>query len=239
MGTFYGIGVGPGDPSLITVKAVDILRVVDEVYTATTSTNEESLAGKIASPYLRPGVKLQNLIFPMTNDVDKLEESWQANAQTVAATLDKGHSVAFLTLGDCLTYSTYAYLLRFLLEIKPTAKVESIPGITSYQLAAARLNRPLVLGKESLSIMGGSIDHGFNELCQASDNLVILKPYRGTSDILDRLKAMGLADKTAICSNLALKGETIIDGLDKDYVEPDGYFSLLLINKRLANKDDS
>ncbi|MDR1296138.1 MAG: precorrin-2 C(20)-methyltransferase [Deltaproteobacteria bacterium] len=236
-GTLYGIGVGPGDPSLITVRAVEILRGVDEVYTASTSTNEHSLAGNIASPYLRAGVGLKKLVFPMTKDPAKLEEAWRDNARQVAATLDKGLSAAFLTLGDCLTYSTYAYLLSHLLAIKPDAKVESVPGITSYQLAAARLNRPLVQGSESLAVTGGSVDRGFEELCRSADNLVILKPYRGTSDVVDRLKAMGLAGRTAICSNLALEGESIVDGLDRDYAEPEGYFSLLLINKRLGDKD--
>jgi precorrin-2/cobalt-factor-2 C20-methyltransferase len=236
-GTLYGLGVGPGDPELITLKAVNILKKVDEIYTASTSENEDSLAGKIASPYLRPNTGAKKLVFPMTSDQNKLESAWRKNAETVAATLDRGLSAAFLTLGDCLTYSTYAYLLQYLLEIKPKAKIVSVPGITSYQLAAAKLNRPLVLGRESLSIMGGTTDHGFTQLCEASDNLVILKPYRGTADVLDRIKAMGLASQTAICANLDLEGETIIERLDKDYVKPNGYFSLLLINKRLGSKD--
>jgi precorrin-2/cobalt-factor-2 C20-methyltransferase len=231
-GTLYGIGVGPGEPALITLKAVQVLGQVDEVFTATTSETEESLAGKIASPHVRKDVTVKKLVFPMTKDGQRLEAAWLKNAETVAETLDQGLSAAFLTLGDCLTYSTYAYLLRNLFEIRPQAKVVSIPGITSYQLAAAKLNRPLVLGRETLSIIGGATDDNFDKLCQISDNLVILKPYRSTTKIIEQLKEMGLAEKTALCANLALDDEVLIDGLDQDYQEPVGYFSLLLVNKR-------
>ncbi|MDR0355403.1 MAG: precorrin-2 C(20)-methyltransferase [Deltaproteobacteria bacterium] len=235
-GVLYGLGVGPGDPSLITVKAVEILEKVEAIFTASTSENEESLAARIAAPYLRSGVPIKKLIFPMTKDQDRLDEAWQANAETVAAVLDRGFSAAFLTLGDCLTYSTYAYLLQYLKAIRPEAKVESVPGVTSYQLAAARLNRPLVQGQESLTILGGPTDDDFTRLCEASDNLVILKPYRSTSDVLELLKSMKLSSNAALCSNLGLEGEQIIDDLDREFKEPDGYFSLLLVNKRLDRK---
>ncbi|MDR1111535.1 MAG: precorrin-2 C(20)-methyltransferase [Deltaproteobacteria bacterium] len=236
-GTLYGLGVGPGDPRLITLRAVEVLGQVDEVFTASTSETEESLAGKIAAPHIRPQAGVRKLVFPMTSDGRRLEEAWLKNAVTVAETLDRGLSCAFLTLGDCLTYSTYAYLLSHLLDLRPGARVESVPGITSYQLAAARLNRPLVLGRENLAILGGATDSGFEELCRNSDNLVIMKPYRGTSGVIDRLRALGLASKTAFCANLALEGEMIVDGLEEGFKEPPGYFSLLLVNKRDEPRD--
>jgi precorrin-2/cobalt-factor-2 C20-methyltransferase len=232
VGVLYGIGVGPGDPLLITLKAVEVLGQVDEVFTASTSVTEESLAGKIAAPHVRSEVAVKKLVFPMTSDGQRLDAAWRENAETVAAVLDQGRSAAFLTLGDCLTYSTYAYLLRYLFDIKPAAKVVSIPGITSYQLAAAKVNRPLVLGRENLTIFGGSLDREFEELCRTSDNLVIMKPYRDIAKVITKLKEMGLASKTAFFSNLALDGELIIDGLDQDYQEPGGYFTLLVVNKR-------
>ncbi|MDR2367049.1 MAG: precorrin-2 C(20)-methyltransferase [Deltaproteobacteria bacterium] len=232
-GTLYGIGVGPGDPELITLKAVSVLGQVDRVFTASTSETEESLAGRIAAPHVREGVEVRKLVFPMTVDGRRLEAAWLKNAVTVAEVLDAGLSAAFLTLGDCLTYSTYAYLLRYLMDIRPSARVVSVPGIASYQLAAARLNRPLVLGRENLTIFGGGkMGEGFDALCRASDNMVIMKPYRDMAEAIGRLRAMGLAGKAALCANLSLGGELIIDGLDGGFAEPAGYFSLLLVNKR-------
>ncbi|MDR2442628.1 MAG: precorrin-2 C(20)-methyltransferase [Deltaproteobacteria bacterium] len=232
-GTLYGIGVGPGDPDLITVMATKILGEVEEIFTASSSANEDSLAAKIASPYIKPGAKTTKLSFPMTSDRKLLESAWDENAAIVAKCLNAGRSAAFLTLGDCLTYSTYSYLLRHLYRLSPEAKVVSIPGVTSYQLAAAKLNRPLVIGRETLAILGGSAqDSELDFLSQKFDNLVLLKSYRDTNVMIDKLKSLGLAQKSALCANLSLIGETIIDGLDGEVKVPESYFSLILVNTR-------
>ncbi|MDR1084312.1 MAG: precorrin-2 C(20)-methyltransferase [Deltaproteobacteria bacterium] len=233
IGTFYGLGVGPGDPDLITVKAVKILNQVDLVFTASSSTNEYSLARQIGVRYLKSGVELQNLPFPMTEDESLLKAAWRKNAEVIKNVLLTGRSAAFLTLGDCLTYSTYAYLLPVLSEIVPQAPVISIPGITSYQQAAARLNRPLVMTKESLSIVSGGGDPAkFETLLDHSDNVVIMKMYRGRDEIIDLLKKKNLAAKTALCSQLDLAGETVIDGLNRELTDKPAYFSLMLVTKR-------
>jgi precorrin-2/cobalt-factor-2 C20-methyltransferase len=232
-GVLYGVGVGPGDPGLITIKAVRILSEVDEIFTASSSSNEDSLAARIASPHLRPGATIRKLGFPMTADQAVLSAAWEDNARQVAATLRAGRSAAFLTLGDCLTYSTYAYLLQHLRRVMPEARVESVPGVASYQLAAARLNRPLVLGRESLAILGGSTGGPDEEaVLAAADNLAILKSYRDTPAMLAKLKALGLADRTALCANLALPGETVVDGVGDLKEPPKSYFTLMLVNKR-------
>jgi precorrin-2/cobalt-factor-2 C20-methyltransferase len=233
IGTFYGIGVGPGDPDLITVKAVKVLNRVDLVFTASSSANEYSLARQIGARYLKSGTKLENLPFPMTEDETLLKAAWRENASVVAEILNNGQSAAFLTLGDCLTYSTYAYLLPVLKEIIPQAPIVSIPGITSYQQAAARLNRPLVMTKESLTIVSGGGDRQkFETLLDQSDNVVIMKMYRGRDNIVDLLKRKNLAAQTALCSQLDLKEEKILDGLDQDLTDPATYFSLMLVTKR-------
>jgi precorrin-2/cobalt-factor-2 C20-methyltransferase len=231
-GVFYGLGVGPGDPDLLTVKAVKILGQVDKVFTAARSDGERSLAGRIAAPHLRPGVVAENLAFPMTEDFEILEKAWRRNARTVADVLEAGLSAAFLTLGDCLTYSTYAYILPSLYEIMPQAKVVSVPGLTSFQLAAAKLNRPLVSGRESLTILGAAESENMETLLAASDNLVLMKTYRDTQTAVKKIKQLGLADRAALCANLALEGETIVDGLDEESAIPKSYFSLILVNKK-------
>ncbi|MDR1577648.1 MAG: precorrin-2 C(20)-methyltransferase [Deltaproteobacteria bacterium] len=233
VGAFYGVGVGPGDPDLITVKAVKILNQVDLVFTASSSTNEYSLARQIGLRYLKSGIPLQNLPFPMTEDDQALKTAWRKNASDIAEILRSGRSAAFLTLGDCLTYSTYAYLLPILTEIIPEAPITSVPGITSYQQAAARLNRPLVMTKESLSIISGGGDEGqFETLLDQSDNVVIMKMYRGRDKIVETLRQKGLASKTALCAQLDLPGEKIVEGLDQNLAEAATYFSLLLVTKR-------
>ncbi|MDR3203843.1 MAG: precorrin-2 C(20)-methyltransferase [Deltaproteobacteria bacterium] len=236
-GVLYGLGVGPGDPDLITLKALKILKQVDQIFTAASTKAEASLAGRIVSAHLPSQAELRILAFPMSNDSSELDRAWQANAEEVAQVLRSGQSAAFLTIGDCLTYSTFSYLLTRLFIIMPEAKVESVPGIASYQLAASKLNRPLVLGRETLSVVGGANDDNLEKLLEASDNLVILKAYQSTSSIIDRLKALGLAKAASLCVNLALPGEKIVERLDDDFEEPMSYFSLILVNKRLLNKN--
>ncbi|MDR0548289.1 MAG: precorrin-2 C(20)-methyltransferase [Deltaproteobacteria bacterium] len=233
VGTFYGLGVGPGDPDLITIKAVKILNQVDVVFTAASSGNEYSFASQIGLKYLKSGVEPRNLPFPMTEDETVLRLAWRDNATEVADVLRSGRSAAFLTLGDCLTYSTYAYLLPLLTEIIPEAPIVSVPGVTSYQIAAARLNRPLVMAKESLAILsGGGDETRFEKALDHSDNVVIMKMGRGRDRIVETLKKKNLAVKTALVSQLGLAEEKIVDGLDRDLSDPPTYFSLLLVTKR-------
>ncbi|MDR1167149.1 MAG: precorrin-2 C(20)-methyltransferase [Deltaproteobacteria bacterium] len=235
LGALYGLGVGPGDPDLLTLKAVKILSEVDVIFTASASSSERSLALTIASPHLKADAETRDLDFPMTHDPQKLQESWRQNAQAIVAVLRKGQSAAFLTLGDPLTYSTYAYLLPFVQEFLPRAKIITVPGVTSYQLAAAKLNRPLCLNRESLTVVSGSGgEEKLATLVDASDNLVIMKSRRDRSEIAGLLRAKNLASRTAVCSMLSLPGETIIESLPDELPDALSYFTLFLVNKRLA-----
>jgi precorrin-2/cobalt-factor-2 C20-methyltransferase len=232
-GTLYGIGVGPGDPDLLTMRAVKTLNGADAVFTASSTKNEYSVARSIAAPHMREGIQAENLEFPMTADEAALKAAWRANAEKVAALLKSGKSCAFLTLGDCHTYSTFAYLLAALAEILPGAKVESVPGITSYQMAAARLNRPLCLHKEALTVISGTDDdESLARLLDNAENVVIMKSYRGSDKVVSLLREKGLADKTAMCCNLGLPDEHIADGIGGELPERYPYFTLFLVNKR-------
>ena len=106
-GTLYGIGVGPGDPELITLKAMKILRKVAVVFAAASTKNNYSLAVDIASAHLPKDVPVKFIGFPMTRDKEILKTAWQDNARKVAEPLKKGKDVAFITLGDPMTYSTF------------------------------------------------------------------------------------------------------------------------------------
>jgi precorrin-2/cobalt-factor-2 C20-methyltransferase len=129
-GTLYGIGVGPGDPDLITLKAVKTLAGVDVVFAAASTKNESSLALSIAGPHLRQGAETLRLDFPMTRDQAVLDAAWQDNARKVSGVLAQGKSAAFLTLGDPLTYSTFGYLLRTLNGLLAEIPIKVIPGVT-------------------------------------------------------------------------------------------------------------
>lgn len=208
--TLYGIGVGPGDPGLLTVKAVDVLHNVKVVFAAGSPKNNYSRALNVVKDILTPSVSVRHLLFPMTKDRLELQASWQKNAKEVIACLKSGEDAAFLTLGDPLTYSTYGYLLNNIKELAPDTNIVTIPGISAHNAASARLNIPLVEGKESLLVVSGVEElERVKELCRISDNLVILKPYRRFDEILAILKETKPWASPVLISHLGQEDERI------------------------------
>jgi len=231
-GILYGIGVGPGDPELLTLKAVRVLGEADRVYAARSSKNTHSVSYGIVRPHLRPGTEVEALPFPMTRDEAALRVAWEANAQRVLADLKAGLSVAFLTLGDPLTYSTFGYLLRTLRDLDPGVPVEIVPGITSYNAAAAASGTILAEAEETLAVVSGA--KGGAQLRKAAayaDSFVILKAYKHFEDLTATMDELGLLKNAVLISNCGHQGERILDELSTDEPAPQ-YFSLLLANKR-------
>jgi precorrin-2/cobalt-factor-2 C20-methyltransferase len=238
-GTLYGLGVGPGDPELLTLKAVRILGEVDLVFTAASPGNDYSLAQRIAAPYLKPGIEVRRLDFPMVGGGPGLAEAWRANAQEMAAALRAGLNAAFLTLGDPSTYSTYSYVLPYLTELLPPGRLITVPGITSYQSAAARANQPLVSGLESLTIISGVEDpENFSDLLDLSDNVAILKTYRSYDSIQELLGRKNLLDRAVLYSKVGLPDEEIRADLHQRPVTAPPYLSLMIVKKEKKGGTD-
>lgn len=230
-GTLYGIGVGPGDPDLITLKAVKVLQGVDVVFAAASTKNEASLALSIAQPHLREGAEIVRLDFPMTRDQAVLDAAWKKNADAVAGLLGQGKSAAFLTLGDPLTYSTFGYLLRTLNGLLAEIPVKVVPGITSYQAAAAHTGRVLVESGESLAVVSGVAPEAELEaVLGASQAAVILKAYKNMPTIRRVLDRLGLASSSVFVTRLGHEGEQVIQSLDQVPEKP-SYFSLILVRR--------
>jgi precorrin-2/cobalt-factor-2 C20-methyltransferase len=213
-GKFYGIGVGPGDPELITLKASRILRSVDVVFAAASTKNDHSLAVRIAGQYIPGHTDVRKLRFPMTTDEKETGRAWRENAARIYDRLKQGLDVAFLTLGDPMTYSTFGYISRYIKQIDPAIVIETVPGITSYQAAAARLNMPLVEGEESLVVVSGA--KGGNCLRQMSakpENIVFLKAYRHISDIAGAILETNREYRCVGISKCGLPEERIIQDI--------------------------
>ncbi|OIO03329.1 MAG: precorrin-2 C(20)-methyltransferase [Desulfovibrionaceae bacterium CG1_02_65_16] len=229
-GTLYGIGVGPGDPDLLTLKAIKTLQKVDVVLAAASTKNEASLALSIARPHLGPQAETLRLNFPMTRDAGVLENAWRENADAVAKILDAGRSAAFLTLGDPLTYSTFGYLARAL-ALRSEAPVAVIPGITSYQAAAAATGRVLVESGESLAVVSGVADEdSLTRVLESAQCAVILKAYKNLPAIRRVLEKLGLGDSSVFVTRLGLEGEEILTGL-RNLPEKPSYYSLILVRR--------
>ena len=230
-GTLFGIGVGPGDPDLITLKAVKAIGQVDVIFAAASTDNDHSIALSIVRPHLPDGVRVVTLGFPMTHKRAALEQAWEENAALVAETVEAGESAAFLTLGDPLTYSTFGYLLRALRRRWSDLPVVVIPGITSYQAAAARTETVLSEARESLLVISGICDaQRLRALLENTDNAAILKAYRNLPVIRRTLGEMGLTEKVTFVSRLGLEDEMIVEDAEAIPDDPN-YLSLLLVKK--------
>lgn len=231
-GTLYGIGVGPGDPDFITLKAVNILSQVDMVFAASSKKNSHSLAAEIAKPHLKASVPIQILPFPMTRDKSVMAAAWQDNARTVIKVLEQGKNAAFITLGDCMTYSTYGYVLKQIQKLAPHLEIRSIPGITSYQAAAARINTPLVEGEESMVLLSGVMGGDrFRQISDHADNVVFLKAYKNAADIAKALDEAGMADKSVGIVKCGLKDEQIISNVNVFQEKKPDYWTLIISKK--------
>lgn len=232
VGKLYGVGVGPGDPELITVKAVRVIKEADIIFTAASSKNSYSLAVEIASDYVSDDVIIKQLSFPMTKDVKEVEAAWIANAKQIAAVLKEGKTAVFLTLGDPTTYSTFGYILTKMNCIMPDANIETIPGITSFHAASARLNRILVEGEETLLITSGAF--GGNNIRETAgiDNVAILKAYKNITDLNHALHETGFAKNSIAVSKCSREGEEIFNDIDDLEKRDPDYWTLILASKQ-------
>ncbi len=231
-GTLYGIGVGPGDPELLTFKAAKILGGGATVFAASSSKNDYSIAEAIIRPHLPAGTDVTRLPFPMTRDAAALEAAWAQNAAAMAAELASGRDAAFVTLGDPMLYSTFGYVLPRLRRLLPGLPVAIVPGITSFQAAAAATGDVLAEAGENLLVASGIDDNGRLEraLC-AADNAVILKAYRNFPRLRALLDALGLAGRTTFVTRLGHPGEAVERDLEKAPEKPH-YLSLCLVKRK-------
>ena len=177
MRKFYGVGVGPGDSELITLKAINTIKKCDYVFIP--KSKGVSTAKAIAEDYIADK-EIIELEFPMGEDNS---ERYNEAAKIIDKTLKSGQTCVFLTLGDPMTYSTYIYLM---LAVKNyDIEIETIPGITSFAASTSRLNLPLTLKGESFYLCDGDIDE---EILKRVDSICILKVNKKKKEIIEKLE---------------------------------------------------
>jgi precorrin-2/cobalt-factor-2 C20-methyltransferase len=235
-GTFYGISVGPGDPDLITIKAANILNSVDMVFAAASTKNNHSLAVNIARQHIPESTLVKMLRFPMTRDKHETHKAWRKHAQTIITEVERGKNVAFLTLGDAMTYSTYGYIMRHVQDKAPHIKIQTVPGITSYQAAAASLNTPLVQGEESLMVVSGATGgNRIRELAGKPENVVFLKAYRHVQDIKAAIDELGTYPSSVGVKNCSHPTEEIIPDIEELGERKPDYWTLIIAKQNSTN----
>ena len=212
-GKLFGIGVGPGDPELMTVKAARIVGEADIIITPKTEKKDGSVALNIAKPYIQEHTEIVPVVFPMVLDDNAQAEGWQEAKKIILSYLEAGKNVVFLTLGDPMFYSTYMYVYRL---IENTGfEIETIPGVTAFCAIGSHLGYPIVEKEEVLAIVPATAPKEKIDKVLVADDAVIMKVYRNFHEVQEVLKKHDMADDAVMISRVGLDGEEVYRGLDE------------------------
>lgn len=229
-GTFYGIGVGPGDPELLTMKAINAIKSADVLIAPKTEKKDGSVALSIASPYLRDDVEIVYQVFPMVKNFAESTEAWEANKKEILALLESGKNVAFLTLGDPMFYSTYIYVYRLLKD--EDIKIVTIPGIPAFCAIGSQAGIPIVEGNDVISIIPATApEEKIRKALAACDNAVLMKVYKNFPEVADMLADNNMADNAVMLSRCGLPDEERIDDIVAQKDKKVNYLSTILTRK--------
>ena len=233
LGKLYGVGLGPGDPELLTLKAKKILIKVDIIFVPKASKNKDSLAQHILERALSKELHLEQLTFPMTRDKKILKKFWDEAAEKVVKIIDRGKQVAFVTIGDPFIYSTYSYLLKCVKSKRPDIPVETIPGISAINLAASLVETPLVEGNENFVVLPLPEDlNRLKDIFCKFDTTVLMKIGGRLKPLVAFLKKMGLENSAFFVSRAGCPDQYIAKGVSYLSEEASGYLSILIVKSK-------
>mgnify|MGYP001468707655 CR=1 FL=1 len=236
LGCLYGVGVGPGDPELLTLKALKAIQSVPVICVPQASNMRDSYALTIVEDYVTSDQEILRAPFP-TDDADGAAKTWVEASKLVAERLAKGQDVAFLTEGDPMLFSTFSYVLSGVKEICPEAPVVIIPGISSVMAAAASSGAPLVTRGQKLAILPAA--YGLDDLSEATSNfdtVVLMKVSPIIVKTLAELEGLGLTGQSTYVRRVTTEREKVIRDVTEIKEEDMDYFSLLIVR---GNQDES
>ena len=234
-----GIGVGPGDVELLTVKAVNAIHNADIIMCPASKEDRPSIALSVIEPIIdkSKNQEIIKLIFPMTKDKDILEASWKRNAKIMAETVLEGKNVVYITVGDPYLYSTWIYMHRDLKEKYPDMDISVVPGIVSIFSFASKVGVSVAEGAEKVAIIPSCYDlSSVKEIAKHSESMIFLKDGRYFDQVIEVLKESGFPDNSlfAIGQDLGTENEiirTMTLGEVNDDTLTTKYFSILVVKR--------
>ncbi|MDH5658294.1 MAG: precorrin-2 C(20)-methyltransferase [Nitrosopumilus sp.] len=234
-----GIGVGPGDVDLLTVKAVKAIQNADIIMCPASNEDRPSIAFGVVSPIIdkSKNQKIVKLIFPMTKDKDVLEATWKKNAKVMAETVLTGKNVVYLTVGDPYLYSTWIYMYKDLKKNYPNMDISVIPGIVSMFTFASKVGVSIAEGAEKVAIIPSCYDlSSVKEIAKNSESMIFLKDGRYFDKVIEVLKEAGFPDNSifAIGQDLGTENEIIRKltlGEVNNNTLTTKYFSILVVKR--------
>ena len=215
-GTLIGVGVGPGDPDLLTVKGLRVLDEADEVFVPVGDTGEVGRAEAVVRAHLgEDHDRLRRLLFALSDDAAARAENWDRAAREVADTLREGRTCAFATIGDPNLYSTFSYLVQAIRETLSEVEVQTVPGITAMQDLASRSGTVLALKDERLALL--PFTAGENALKDALESFETVVCYKGggrLGEVLRVAEEAGRLEDAIYGSRLGMEEEEVVPALE-------------------------
>lgn len=228
IGTLYGISAGPGDPELLTVKALRVLQQAPVVAYPLGVRGKPGFAEQIVAPWLKPEQICLALAFPYVQEQEVLESAWAIAAEQVWSYLVQGQDVVFASEGDVSFYSTFTYLAQTLLQQHPEAKVEAVPGVCSPLAAIAALGLPLTLRGDRLVVLPALYQpKELEAVLKWADVVVLMKVSSVYEQVWSVLQQHGLLQQSYVIEWATLPQQVI-----HTHLQPDlklHYFSLMIV----------
>jgi precorrin-2/cobalt-factor-2 C20-methyltransferase len=234
-GTLYGVGVGPGDPDLITLRALKVLKRANVLALPRANDYGDSMAWRIAKPTVGAvdGQERLFLTFPMSKDPSRLRTAWNSAFGKIGERLEKGLSVAFVTEGDPSLYSSFIYLLREGPRRWPGVQIEVVPGVSSIAAVPARTGIPLADGQERIAIIPAN--YGVDDLVKVLeefDTTVIMKIGHEMPNVVAALERTGLLAKAVYVSKATMEEERIERDVRKITAEYGDCFAMVVVARK-------
>ena len=234
-GTLYGVGVGPGAPDLLTLRALDVLRRVPVLALPRSSDFGASMAWSIVKPVLGdvPDQERLFLTFPMSRDPDRLRPAWDAAFAAIGARLEQGKDVAFATEGDPSLFSTFIYLAQEAPRRWPGIAIEIVPGVSSITAVPSVTQIPLADGQERIAIVPATYGIADVErLLRDFDTVVLMKLGGELPRIIDALERQGLLSRAVYVAKATMREQRVVRDLRQVGPERGDCFAMVIVSRK-------
>lgn len=234
-GHFYAVGIGPGSPDLLTIRAMRIIESADIILTPQAKGTNRSLALNAIEPYLTKQ-EVMTVNYPMQRNGNNTRERWNAVAAEVLEKLQQGKSVVMITLGDPLIFATTSYLLHGLADELNKEQIHMVPGISAFQIGASRFHDPLTLQEDRLTLMSATDLGAVENALDHCETLVLYKAAGVIDELLPLLEKHSLLESSKLVSCAEQgDGELLVNGLQDFKPDALNYMTTMII--RIGKRD--